>query len=77
MMGYMLSGGWLWMVFGFLLFVLFWGGIIWLIVWGVRKATEQRDSSGGNPGPLDIAKARYARGEITREQFDQIKKDIS
>ena len=26
--------------------------------------------------PLDIAKERYARGEITREQLGQIKKDL-
>ena len=26
--------------------------------------------------PLDIAKARYARGEISREQFEQMKRDL-
>jgi putative membrane protein len=75
MMGYLLGGGWLWMVFGFLFFILFWGAVIWLIVWAVRKAT-------GHKGPpsesaLEIAKMRYARGEINKEQFEQIKKDLS
>ena len=26
--------------------------------------------------PLEIVRARYARGEITRDQFEQIKRDL-
>jgi putative membrane protein len=74
-MWYMHQGwGW-WMVFGGIFMVLFWGGIIALIVWGISRLTRH----GVTPGketPLEIAKARYARGEITKEQFEQIKKDL-
>jgi len=56
--------------------VIFWGGLIALIVWVVKKLTE-RSSSTSKHDPLDIAKERYAKGEISREEFEQIKKDLS
>jgi putative membrane protein len=73
MMGYLFNGMAWWMVFG----VLFWGGIIWLIVWAVKKATEHKSSDTMNQNAIDIAKTRYARGEITKDQFEQIKKELS
>ncbi len=75
MMGFPFAGMGLWMIFGSILFVLFWGGIIWLIVWSVRKATTHYDSS-CSVSAIDTAKVRYARGEITKDQFDQIRKDL-
>jgi putative membrane protein len=68
-----MSGGW--MIFGGLLMLLFWGGVIWAIVWGVRRAGHHT-YRGETMSPLDIAKARYAKGEITKDQFDQLKKDL-
>ena len=67
--------GW-WMIFGGVFMVIFWGGIIALIVWAVKRATD-RGGSRGTPSPLDIARERYAKGEINREQFEQLKKDLS
>ena len=67
-------GGW-WQIVGMLMMAVFWGGIIWLIVWAVRRSTGGGRVEGRNA--LDIAKERYARGEITREQFDDIKKNLS
>ena len=73
------SMGW-WMVFGGIWMVLFWAGIIAFVVWGIRKLTERggsRSSNGEKHRPLDIAKERYARGEISKEEFEQINKDLS
>ena len=68
--------GW-WMLFGGLWMLIFWGGLIALIVWGVKKLTERGGRTGERSDPLSIAKERYARGEISKEQFEQIKKDLS
>ncbi len=68
------------MIIGMTFMVLFWGGIIALIVWLIWRFTGRRGYSAGYAGrrdPIDIARERYARGEITKEQFEQIKKDLS
>jgi putative membrane protein len=59
--------------------ILFWGAIIALIVWVVVRLTRHgvTGGGGGKPTPLEIAQERYARGEITREQYEQIKKDLT
>ncbi len=67
--------GW-WMGFGVILMILFWGAVIALIVWVVKRFTGGTDSNRKND-PLDIARERYARGDISKEEFDQIKKTLS
>ena len=67
-------GGW-WMLFGGIFMLLFWGGFIALIFWGINKFTKRESIIRNNP--LDLAKERYAKGEITKEQFEQIKNDLS
>jgi putative membrane protein len=75
----MMNGGYglIWMI---PLLVIFWGGLIALIVWGIRAARKQDEASmviSGKRGPLDMAKERYAKGEISKEEFEQLKKDLS
>jgi putative membrane protein len=65
--------GW-WMVFGMIWMVILWGAVIWLIAWGVSQFAG-RDRHDGE-SPLDIARRRYASGEITREQFEQLQRDL-
>jgi len=74
-MWYMHNFGGGWMIFGGIIMLLFWAGLIALIVWGVSKLTRQHVSA-GKQSPLDIARERYAKGEISREEFEQIKKDL-
>lgn len=52
------------------------GGIVLLVVWLARSGGLSGLSAGGRESPLDILKARYAKGEITKEQFDAIKRDL-
>ncbi len=72
-------GGWLAMGLMILAMVIFWGGIIFLIVWGIRRLSKRGGAAPGTGGksPLDIARERYARGEITKDQYEQLKNDLS
>jgi putative membrane protein len=68
------------MIFGGIWMVLFWGFIIALFVWGIRTLAKRDEPSSKRierTDPLDVAKTRYAKGEISREEFEQIKKDLS
>ena len=42
---------------------------------GVRKRFRRADRSGSDV--LEILKARYAKGEITREQFEQLRRELA
>lgn len=56
--------------------LVFWGGLIALIVWGIMKFSR-RNGSTSKRDPLEIVKERYAKGEISKEEFEQIKTDLS
>jgi len=58
-------GGWggLWMG---LWMALFWGAVILLIVWGVRRTTTETRF---HPGAKDVLEERYARGEIDADEL--------
>lgn len=49
-------------------------GIVLLVVWFVRNAGKATGAS--SQASLDILKTRYAKGELTKEQFDAIKRDL-
>jgi putative membrane protein len=79
---------WAWLIGMGLMMILFWGGLIVLGSWMFRAVTggnvprasnragnEAQDRSSGDRA-LDILRERYARGEISREEFEQIRDDL-
>ncbi len=52
-------------------------GVAVLVLWLSRRGnTTVTMSAKPQETPLDILKARYARGELTKEQFDQMRQDL-
>ena len=76
--GYFGGGNWMgWL--GPILMLVFWALVIAGVVLLIRWLVAQGRSAGGTGGgrsPMDILKERYARGEITREQFERMREDL-
>ena len=71
--------GW-WMVFMGVFWVLFWGSLIFLAIaaisrggWGGRDQGHGHDDGAS---AMEIARRRLARGEITPEQFQEIRRHL-
>lgn len=64
---------------GMLMMVLFWGALIALAVWAVTKLSRSDATAPSRimHNPLDLVKERYARGEIGKDEFYRIKKDLT
>ncbi|HSB90259.1 MAG TPA: SHOCT domain-containing protein [Anaerolineales bacterium] len=84
MMGPWMSGGWgmmgmmlVWPV----LLVLVVGVFVAAIVWATRAASRGSSpgpmTSQGGETPLDVLKRRYANGEITKEQFEEMRRMLA
>lgn len=75
--------GWGWghMFFGSFMMLLFWGGLIILIVLAVRmmgrKPAQGSDGSAQGNRALEILEERFARGEIDKEEFEERKQLLS
>jgi putative membrane protein len=54
--------------------LLFWGLVIAGAVAGIRWLLKQNNQS---DGALEILRRRYARGEIDREKFDAMRRDLN
>jgi len=68
--------GWGGMWFGWLISILALFLIIWIIVRFSVTNQHRQHFPPPSESPLDILKKRYAKGEIDKEQFERIKKDL-
>ncbi len=74
MMGFGMMGlGLIGLLFNLLIVV----GVVVLIVWAVRRSIAGNHVASRAGTPRGTLQARYARGEITREQYQEMLKDIS
>jgi len=66
--------GW-WMVFGGILWFVFWGSLIYLAFTVFRRSAPGGTSE--RCDPVEIAKRRYAHGEIDRDEYERLRHDLA
>ncbi len=68
-------------ILGFIFQMFFWGLIIILVVRLFKSShccqRQDAEDTGGENKSLEIVKERYAKGEIDKKEFEQLKKDLS
>ena len=65
------AGGW----FMFSVMAVFWIGVIALGWWAISSNNRRHEMS--RESPLDVARHRLARGEITAEEFERIRETLT
>ncbi|MHB0912099.1 MAG: SHOCT domain-containing protein [Armatimonadota bacterium] len=63
--------GWIGMLIGLIVWLLILGGLVYLVVWLIRRFAAPHESA------LDVLSKRYARGEIDREEYERMKRELS
>ncbi|MBI4331527.1 MAG: SHOCT domain-containing protein [Chloroflexi bacterium] len=79
MMGPGMMGGFGMGFLGPFYMIVFWGLIIWgvvALVRGTSGAGGCDSRSGRTESALEVLKRRYARGEVSKEEFEEKKKDL-
>jgi len=72
--------GWGWghMIFGSIMMLLFWGGLIVVIVLAIRwlsgGSSQGMATTPAQNRALEILEERFARGEIDKEEFEERKR---
>lgn len=79
MRGWHMTDGWMggWMILGLIFWIVFLVGLVLLAVWAFQRFAAGGGGPRGGESALDILKKRYARGEISKEEFEERKRDLS
>ncbi len=71
--------GWIGMILNWVITIGLIVGVVLLIAWLVKRIDANGQATKATPttaSPREIAQVRYARGEITREQYQQLLADL-
>lgn len=69
---HMFGWGWAMMLFMMLFWIAVFIGAIFFVRWIINQSRGQTD----NTSALETLKIRYAKGEISKEEFEEKKKDL-
>jgi putative membrane protein len=62
--------------FGMIFMLLFWVGIVALVVWGVRNLGNNKAERDDSNRAVEILEERYARGEIDTDEFNRRRSEL-
>ena len=68
--------GWIGMIFMTLFWILVIVALVFLIKRLIQSTKSERGVVRGGSSALDILKERYAKGEIDKEEFETVKRDL-
>ena len=74
--GYGMMGGFGNMFFMPILGIVIVGLVVWAVVAVVQRPRESNTETRSSDTALEIIKQRYAKGEITKEEYEKKKKDL-
>jgi putative membrane protein len=66
MMGFGMGFGWIFMI-------VFWGALIWIVV---ALVNQSQSNTRKDEDALEILRKRYAKGEITKKQYEEMRKEL-
>jgi putative membrane protein len=75
----MMPGYWGWgsiTWLGWIIWLVIIASIIWLVASLVGRSRRGDNKLHSTESPMEILKKRYAKGEINKEQFEQMKRDL-